>query len=541
MKKTIAVLLIFIFCCAAAGAETLVLNDWNDDVKAAQQQLIDAGYLAGKADGIFGNGTQHAVELFQYLNGLEITGEIDETTAALLASGDARVLRKALQSGCEGDEVTALQERLILLGFMASRADGDYGKKTAQAVRDFQEHLHAQGILEEDISGVAADGVADGLTQEYLFSPTYTTYVSDILPGASESDEVLRVERRLNSLGYMDAAADQEYDDYAQACIEAFRQANGLTVSATVDRETIDRMFSEEAVAAERFVMHDLTPGESGQMVRAVQEVLIRYGFMYGISDKHYDGDMESALERLYEYLAAAGSEHASVLENREVLTVAAQEALENADLYSFIAPVQEDSSKAEILRLQRRLHTLFYLARTDLDGDYGKKTRAAIEEFQTNNGLEVTGIADDATQRILYSDDAVGDWTPYKLEVSIDAQRVYVYELGEDGKYVQIDEFICSTGLGDSTPRGVFTSTQPLNRWHFFKDFECWAQYSYQIEGNILFHSILYDDNDTRTVRQNSIYALGSKASHGCVRLEPESAKWIYENCKRGTIVVVY
>lgn len=541
MKKIIAALLILVLFCASACAETLVLNDWNDDVKSMQQQLIDAGYLAGAADGIFGKGTQRAVIRFQYLNGLEPTGEFDEATAALLASGEIRTLRMPLQDGSKGEEVTALQERLILLGFMTAKADGVYGDKTHKAVKEFQEHLQAQGITEDDVSGVIADGEADGLTQEYLFSPTYTTYVNDILPGATEDSEIFRVERRLRVLGYMDASADHEYDEYAQTCVKAFQQASELEVTGTVDRATIDRLFSEDAAASEHFIPHDLAKGDSGQLVYDVQEVLIRYGFMYGVPGKNYGDDMENALERLYDYLAAAGSEHAPLFETREVLTVAAQELLHNEDLYTFIEAIEEGASKAEILRTQRRLHTLFYLDRTDLDGDYGQKTRTAIEEFQANNALEVTGIADDATQQVLFSADPVGDWTPYKLEISIDEQRVYVYELNEDMHYVQIDEFICSTGLGNSTPLGVFTRTQPLNRWHFFKDFNCWAQYSYQIEGNILFHSILYDERDTDTIRLNSVYALGSKASHGCVRLQPEDAKWIYENCKKGTIVVIY
>ena len=65
--------------------------------------------------------------------------------------------------------------------------------------------------------------------------------------------------------------------------------------------------------------------------------------------------------------------------------------------------------------------------------------------------------------------------------------------------------------------------------------------QYAYQIEGDILFHSVLYSQRDTSTLRVNSVYALGSKASHGCVRLQVEDAQWIYENCESGTVVVVY
>ena len=32
----------------------------------------------------------------------------------------------------------------------------------------------------------------------------------------------------------------------------------------------------------------------------------------------------------------------------------------------------------------------------------------------------------------------------------------------------------------------------------------------------------------------------LGRKASHGCIRLKIDDAKWIYDNCPYGTTVVI-
>ena len=62
----------------------------------------------------------------------------------------------------------------------------------------------------------------------------------------------------------------------------------------------------------------------------------------------------------------------------------------------------------------------------------------------------------------------------------------------------------------------------------------------SFEIEGNILFHSVLYSEKDTSTLREGSVYALGSPASHGCIRLSVKNARWLFEHCKRGTAVIV-
>ena len=91
------------------------------------------------------------------------------------------------------------------------------------------------------------------------------------------------------------------------------------------------------------------------------------------------------------------------------------------------------------------------------------------------------------------------------------------------------------------ATPKGTFTNTTPVVRWGYFPKFDCWAQYLYRINGSILFHSVLYDSADESTLRWGSVYKLGSKASHGCVRLSVEDAKWIYNHCPAGTTITVY
>ena len=58
------------------------------------------------------------------------------------------------------------------------------------------------------------------------------------------------------------------------------------------------------------------------------------------------------------------------------------------------------------VTKLQQRLADLGYL-NSEIDGDFGKKTKTAVQLFQQTAGLEVTGIADANTQMILFSADA--------------------------------------------------------------------------------------------------------------------------------------
>ena len=99
----------------------------------------------------------------------------------------------------------------------------------------------------------------------------------------------------------------------------------------------------------------------------------------------------------------------------------------------------------------------------------------------------------------------------------------------------------MCSTGLNDATPRGIYLDGFPANIWHEFGQFSnTWARYSYEIEGNIMFHSVLFSEPDAGKMYVDTKQMLGQKASHGCIRLAVEDAKWIFENCKKGTLVIV-
>ena len=64
-----------------------------------------------------------------------------------------------------------------------------------------------------------------------------------------------------------------------------------------------------------------------------------------------------------------------------------------------------------------------------------------------------------------------------------------------------------------------------------------CW--YKSQISGSYLFHSVIYY-RDSGPYR---IYdgTMGAHVSHGCVRLDIQNAKYIYDSVPSGTTIVIY
>lgn len=126
-----------------------------------------------------------------------------------------------------------------------------------------------------------------------------------------------------------------------------------------------------------------------------------------------------------------------------------------------------------------------------------------------------------------------------YVIRVNRTASCVTVYAKdGKKGYTIPVVAFVCSAGKG--TPTGTFHIRDKL-RWHELIG-PCWGQWCEHLTDDILFHSVYYNSkNNNRTLDVSAYNKLGTMASHGCVRLTAGDAKWIYDNCKVGTKVIIY
>ena len=107
------------------------------------------------------------------------------------------------------------------------------------------------------------------------------------------------------------------------------------------------------------------------------------------------------------------------------------------------------------------------------------------------------------------------------------------IYQGGQ-GHWVPVKEWLCTTGAaGTPTKKGVFTVQS--KGYSFGNGYTCY--YYTQFYGDFLFHSVLYYPGTFQVMDGR----LGIDASHGCVRLALENAKYIYDNVPRGTTVVTY
>ena len=128
-----------------------------------------------------------------------------------------------------------------------------------------------------------------------------------------------------------------------------------------------------------------------------------------------------------------------------------------------------------------------------------------------------------------------------YCLAVNTSQNLVVVYTTDSAGKFTKpVKAMVCSCGKsGSPTKTGTFQTTDKYV-WRALNG-GVYGQYATRITGSYLFHSVPYYAQDKSTLETAEYNKLGSRASAGCVRLCVRDAKWIYDNCAKGTIVTLY
>lgn len=260
---------------------TLRDGDEGEDVKSVQSRLMALGYYSGSVDGKFGSTTSAALTAFQLRNSLSADGVAGSSTYKKLYSASAVPNQamsdtpstgvsgtrptRVLYSGCQGDDVKSVQNRLKALGYFKSTVDGKFGSLTESALRAFQQK-----------NSLTATGQGDSATYSVLYSINAITANGLQTDGQPTSYTILRVgatgsavvalQQALSNLRYT-VTVNGTYDAVTQAAVLAFQRRNGLSADGVAGVQTQTKLYSDSCVTGDTALPDDADDSSSSGSV----------------------------------------------------------------------------------------------------------------------------------------------------------------------------------------------------------------------------------------------------------------------------------
>ena len=416
-------------------------------VRKIQTQLRAKGYMTSSVTGTYDSATVTAVKAFQQKNGLKADGICGPATQQLLfGSGMSAAATETptpaptptplpqmvkptttVRSGSKGNDAKLVQQRLIELKYLTGTADGAFGTKSVAALKAFQTK-----------NGLVADGVAGSGTNAVLFS--YTALAADYVPIATPAPatptpvpsyapitkdnvvmiksgvsgkEVLRLQVRLEELGYYTSSQNSVCGSADVEAIRAFQKKNGLSADGIAGYDTQVRLYSDSAIMADgrlagslTLVTQTLKKGMSGDDVKSMQQRLIELGYLSGTADGIFG---TTTAEAVYYFQKNNGLVRDSVAGPDTLKKLFSTAAIPHSpEVTASPAPttpiasiptgtLKQGDKNASVKLMQQKLISLGYLSGT-ADGVFGAQTYRAVREFQKDNALTADGIAGNKT-----------------------------------------------------------------------------------------------------------------------------------------------
>lgn len=455
-----------------AASVTLKTGSSGAEVKELQQRLKELKYYTGSVDGDFGAGTEAAVREFQQNNGLGVDGKAGKKTLEALynyyavpkssSSGSSATSKPTakptatpvisdntyLKVGSSGTKVKQMQQRLIELGYLEGKADGSFGAATEAAVTAFQKR-----------SGLWNDGIAGPDTLRALYASSAkkanaaAASIGETLKEGSEGDAVRALQKKLIALGYLKGSADGSFGPSTKAAVTAFQEKNGLTADGKAGTDTLNKLYSSDAVSASASSgsttdgssstgYTTLKDGDSGDAVKKLQQKLKELGYYTGSVDGKYGAGTVSAV-------TAFQTVNGITVDGKAGPTTQRLLYGGNASAADTSTALELGDEGNAVTNLQYALYELGYY-QDKISGIYSQNTQNAVKEFQINNGLTVDGKAGKNTLKVLYS--------AYAKGAAAEMVEYTTVMLGDTGEYVyQVQDSLYELGYSTRKATGEF------------------------------------------------------------------------------------
>jgi peptidoglycan hydrolase-like protein with peptidoglycan-binding domain len=201
---------------------------------------------------------------------------------------------------------------------------------------------------------------------------------------------------------------DSYFGSATEASVKAFQRYKGLPITGVVDQATAAALGLVAAPAAPAtpaaVATGTLARGATGQRVKQLQQALINAGItLPGGADGVFGVGTETALKTFQQAkgLAVTGTGDAATAAALGLGGNAAPAAANSGSATSTIG-LQLGARGPAVVALQQALLRMGWTLRGGADGIFGASTRTVLVHTQRSNGIQGSGVVDEATARLL-------------------------------------------------------------------------------------------------------------------------------------------
>lgn len=419
------------------------LGDEANGVRLIQQRLMELGYPVGKADAVYGRGTQDAVKLFQGANGLTADGIAGQGTMAKLFSSSAAPASSAPVVTPPAEAPTSPVETAP-----PSQAVGKATVYTANRgslnARSSPQNLGSRNVVstlpygaELNLLQKAADwcrieyaGITAYVMTQFLRFSDGTVPAPAPTPVSGQSGTVTHTalvatddNRTLNfrsqpvqkSATFLAAIPHGTqlpvYVFSADWCQVLYQGRTGYVMTKFLSVAPVGETPAATPPAQDEVpppaTGRILRPDMQGDDVKAVQTRLKALNYDCSVTGT-YDSGTQSAV-RLFQSLNGLTAD--GICGDQTYTMLNSQSARPKGSTPLSYITLRVDKRDETVGMMQQRLKELGYPV--NITGTFDMSTHQAVVSFEQRNGLTVSGIASPAMQQVLYGDGAKGHDTP--------------------------------------------------------------------------------------------------------------------------------
>lgn len=353
-----------------------------------------------------------------------------------------------LSQGMQGEDVRQLQKVLASLGYYSGTMDGDYGSYTVAAVKRFQQ---ANGCIVDGgvgaqtraalnkILGATSGSSANTNTGTSTNTNTNTNnntvqfVLTRNLSTGSQGADVKQLQQLMKNLGLYSGTVDGDYGSYTASAVSAFQRKYGLYVDGMVGSQTAQMLnrlaggsgnastnqsttntntAGNTGTSAAYTFTRNLSYGLQGSDVSALQQILAKLGYSVGSIDGYFGNYTLAAVKAFQaDYgLIVDGVAAGQTFGKLNALTGGVAGTSGNTNntnrTYASMGTIvltrhlNVGSTGEDVRAVQQKLKNLGYSIY--VDGVYGVNTQAAVQAFQSANGLIVDGFVGSQTIAVL-------------------------------------------------------------------------------------------------------------------------------------------